>query len=113
MLRRRWKAPRLATEASVSVDWVRALRRGYRNTGKGTYEPVVPDAAMLATLANVLGVTGQELRDIGRADASDALEILYDRPTGPTSEANRDRSVTARLERIRDDLDALLGELRA
>lgn len=109
MLRRHWKTPQLADAASVSVDWLRALRRGYRNVGKGSYEKVVPDAAMLATLAHALGnVTQDQLTGIGRSDAARALGIL----NGDGPRRTGGESVADRLLRLRDELDAIIGELR-
>lgn len=82
--------------------------RGYRNVGKGLYEPVVPDAAMLATMARALGnVTAADLRGIGREDAAAALGILLrDAP------ANLGADIADRLVQVRDEIDGILRELR-
>lgn len=111
LLRRRWKAPRLASETSVSVDWVRAILRGYRNTGAGTFAPVVPDAAMLATLAKPLGVTVSQLSGIGRPDAARALGILNGTDEPTPEEPSAAPELGERLARIRDELDRLISEL--
>lgn len=106
LTRRRWKAPQLAREVSMSTDWVRVLLRGYRNVGKGAYEAVVPDAVALATLAQALGnITEDELVTAGRPDAAKVLEALGRAPSGP--------AVVDRLKRVRDDIDTLIRELRS
>lgn len=109
MLRHRppWNAAELARETPFEVDWVRANVRGYRNVGKGNYQPVVPKADTLALLADALGnITETHLREIGRDDAANALRLLRadDRAEGS--------SPVDRLAKIRDDIDALLSDLR-
>ena len=106
LTRKRWRTPQLAREASMSTDWTRILLRGYRNVGKGAYEAVRPDAAALATLAHVLGnITQDDLVNVGRPDAAKVLGTLGSTPATGT--------IADRLVRVRDDLDAVIRELRA
>lgn len=111
MLRRRWKAPQLAREARMSVDWIRALARGWRSVGKGTYAAAVPDDATLAVLAQALGnINEQQLRDIGRAGAAKALALL--RADAQARTGQRSDPIVDKLMQIRDDLDALISDAR-
>lgn len=107
LLRRKWKPPRLASEAAISTDWTRALVRGYRNVGKGLYEPAIPDAVMLASLADVLGnISEDDLTAIGREDAAKTLAVLRSkRPAGGP--------LVERLERLHEDLAGIIRDLRA
>lgn len=68
---------------------------------KGAPAPI--SARRLAQLADTLGITAEELREAGRGDAVDALGQI-DRIKGGT--------FTTRLEKLRDQLDALITESR-
>lgn len=107
LMRRKWKPPKLADAASISTGWAQALVRGYRNVGKGLYEPAVPDAAMLGSLAEVLGnITEDDLIAIGREDAAKALAVLR-------SKRPAEIPVLERLERVHDELGGIIRELRS
>lgn len=102
MLRRRWKAPRLANEASLSTETVRNIVKGYRILGRGKSIPVVPPPETLAYLADALGnITDDDLMQIGRADAVAALRIIRSERSGGRAHE--------RLEMLRVEL----GELEA
>ena len=102
-----WKAPQLADAAGMKTDWTRAILRGYRSTGKGQRETVIPKPEVLAALANALGnISENDLRRIGRADAAHHLATLRET-------ADSDASPTERWHRIRDELDSLIRDLTA
>lgn len=103
--RPRWRAPQLATAASVSIGTVQNIVKGYRTAQAGQRASAIPDAAMLATLAHALGnVSDDDLRGIGREDAVAALAELR---SGTAAD-----DAVSRLVAIRSDIDALIVQLR-
>jgi hypothetical protein len=77
---------------------------------EGVTVAVKGPAETIARMARVVGVSVEQLRQAGRADAADALLVL----TGMESEAEQGESDTPlrRLFRIRDEIDALIEQLR-
>lgn len=111
MFRKRLKRPAAAQLVGVSDGWLGNVVKGYRSDGKGKTKPVVADAAMLARIAHALGISGDELRDVGREDAVEPLLLL----TGMYAEAalREESSALRKLIAIRNDVDALIDELRS
>lgn len=105
MAKKRWKAPQLADNSSVGVDWVRAILKGWRSVGKGEpARPVRADPAVLADLAQALQISADALRRVGRSDAAEALIMLSE-----DSDMEHAGHIE-RLTKIRDDLDALITD---
>jgi transcriptional regulator with XRE-family HTH domain len=62
-----------ARRAGISEGRWRQISSGYQVVSPGVYAPVRGPAATLAKMAAVAGVTADELRASGRADAAGAL----------------------------------------
>lgn len=98
-----------ATEAGISDARWRQIVNGYMSAGGGQAVSVVGPADTLARMARVVGVTPDQLREVGRADAADLLLTL----SGMQAEAEW-RSVGSALDRLvalRDELDGIIEEL--
>lgn len=100
-----------ASEAGISDARWRQIVNGYMSAGGGQAVAVVGPADTLARMARVAGVSADQLRDAGRADAADLLLTL----AGMQAEAEW-RSVGTALDRLvalRDELDGIIKELAA
>lgn len=65
----------------------RQIVNGYSSPGSGTYMPVIAPAATLARMAAAVGVTPEQLEEVGRGDAA---EILRDLPAKSDQEESGD-----------------------
>jgi hypothetical protein len=72
--RGRISAREAARQAGISEGRWRQISGGYQVVSAGVYAPVRGPAPTLARMAAVAGVTPQELRTAGRADAAHLLE---------------------------------------
>jgi hypothetical protein len=76
-----------AKRAALGETRWRQIVNGYSDVGGGVRVPVVAPAETLARMAQVVGVTPDELRQAGRADAAEELAALGGSPS-PTSATN-------------------------
>lgn len=65
----------------------RQISNGYQDVGRGHRVPTVGPPETIARMAQVVGVTPDQLRDAGRADAAGELELLTTAPA-PTAFAD-------------------------
>lgn len=74
--RSRMSQRQAATKAGISENRLRAIVHGYQTVSAGTYAPVRGPAETVARIAEVAGVTPEELEEAGRADAAEELRSL-------------------------------------
>lgn len=100
-----------AKEAALSDARWRQIVNGYASVGAGQVVPVEGPAETIARMAMAVGVTPDQLREAGRADAADVLLVLG----GMQAESEWQAVGTAldRLLRIREQLDAVISDLRS
>ena len=67
-----------AQQAGISESRWRQVVKGAQAISKGVQVPVVAPAATLARMAKAVDVASEELREVGRADAAEALRELED-----------------------------------
>lgn len=100
---------RAAEQAGISDARWRQIVNGYMSAGGGQSVPVVGPPETVARMARVVGVTADQLREAGRADAADLLLTL----AGMQAEAEW-RTVGTALDRLialREELDAIIDDL--
>lgn len=93
--RTRQSARRLAANAGISDARWRHIVNGYQPVGRGAYLAIVAPPERLARMARAVGVTADELRRVGRADAAEELESMP-----PERPANGGDAVEDLLDRI-------------
>lgn len=82
-------ARKAATLAEMSDGRWGQIVRGYQTMGNEVYAPVRAPADTLARMAQVVGVTPEQLEEAGRADAADELRALMTPDeTAPTEDAS-------------------------
>ena len=64
---------KVADEAGISEGRWRQIVKGYQSVSAGTVIPVKAPAGTLAKMAQAVGVTPEQLIEVGRADAAQAL----------------------------------------
>lgn len=69
-----------AAQAGISDGRWRQIINGYISVGTGHYAPVIAPADTLARMAKVVGVTPDQLVDVGREDAAGELVKLSREP---------------------------------
>ncbi|MFC3346096.1 helix-turn-helix domain-containing protein [Streptomyces echinoruber] len=74
-----------ARRAGLGETRWRQIVNGYQDVGGGVRVPTVAPAETLARMAQVVGVTPDQLRGAGRADAADALVELLQAQPSPAS----------------------------
>ncbi|MGA5599544.1 helix-turn-helix domain-containing protein [Streptomyces griseoincarnatus] len=74
--RARLSAREAARRAGISETRWRQIANGYQDVGKGVRVPTTGPADTLARMAQVAGVTADQLRQAGRPDAADELAEL-------------------------------------
>lgn len=74
--RARLSAREAARRAGISETRWRQIANGYQDVGKGMRVPTTGPADTLARMAQVAGVTADQLRQAGRDDAADELVEL-------------------------------------
>lgn len=89
----------VAEEAGMSDARWRQIVKGSMTTG-GHTSPVVAPPATLARMALVVGVSPARLREVGREDAAEAVELLQRTPKPQTSMPPARRSATAQTDEI-------------
>jgi transcriptional regulator with XRE-family HTH domain len=109
---RRLSARKAAIRAGVSDTWFRNILRGYQPVG-GTYSAVKASAEMLADVANVLGLTPLQLREVDREDAAEELEWRARRAAPPTPASPPAYATDPRVEAITTLLNHLPPEAQA
>jgi hypothetical protein len=100
-----------AAEAGISDARWRQIVNGYMSAGEGQALTVVGPPDTVARMARVVGVTPDQLRDAGRADAADLLLTLG----GMQAEAEW-RSVGTALDRLiglHEELGSIIADLAA
>lgn len=65
-----------AARAAMSEGHWRAIVSGYRTVNAGVYTPVRGPAETVARMAHVVGVTPEQLIEVGRQDAAEELRVL-------------------------------------
>ena len=83
--RTRQSARQLAANAGISDARWRHIVNGYQPVGRGEAIAVVAPSATLARMARVVGVSSDQLRQVGRSDAADVLEAT-DQASPPRTE---------------------------
>ncbi|MBT3164044.1 helix-turn-helix transcriptional regulator [Streptomyces sp. Vc74B-19] len=87
--RARLSAREAARRAGISETRWRQIANGYQDVGKGMRVPTTGPADTLARMAQVAGVTADQLRQAGRDDAADELVELESQATAqPTGFAS-------------------------
>lgn len=74
--RSRMSQRQAAAKAGISENRLRAIVHGYQTVSAGTYAPVRGPADTVARIANVAGVTPDQLEEAGRGDAAEELRAL-------------------------------------
>lgn len=90
---------RLAAKAGISDARWRHIVNGYQPVGRGQTIPIVAPAETLARMARVVGVTPDELRKAGRADAAAELERQTQAPVSAVEALAED------IKAVLDDVD--------
>ncbi|MEV7805084.1 hypothetical protein AB0O28_19245 [Microbispora sp. NPDC088329] len=83
------------------------ITRGYQNVSAGQYAPVRGPALTVAKMANVAGVTPQELEEAGRADAAEKLREIQSAAVIPDG-ASR---LAVEIRKLQEQIDALMAKL--
>lgn len=107
--RSRLSARKAAGRAGMSEGRWRQIVKGYQTVSAGTHAPVRGPAETVARMAEVVGVTPEQLEQADRADAADELRTLLDARAPADDLAARVAELRAeadRLEREADRLDA-------
>lgn len=118
LIERALKASRLsqreaARRAGLSENRWRAIMHGYQNVGAGTNAPVRGPADTVARMAQVVGVTPEQLEGAERPDAADELRALKtDKPEPTTGEGLSDVEVAELLRLAREDPQVARATLR-
>lgn len=104
-------ARKAAKDAGMSDARWRQIVNGYASAGAGQTVAVRAPDDTLARMARVVGVTPQQLTQVGRDSAAETLLTL----TGMQAESEWQSVGTAldRLLTIRDQLDRVIEDLRA
>lgn len=105
--RARLSGRKAADRAGMSEGHWRAIVSGSRSISAGVWVPVHAPAATLARMAQVVGVTPDQLADAGRADAAEELRALP--PVAPETQ----RLTVEELEARVAELEAEIAEIRA
>lgn len=107
---KRMSARKAADKAGMSDARWRQIVNGYASAGAGQVVEVRGPDDAIARMARVAGVSADQLREAGRPEAADLMLTL----TGMQAEADWQQVGTAldRLLRIRDELDAVIAEMR-
>jgi hypothetical protein len=88
-----------APRAGIGEARWRQIINGYTSPTAGTYIAVIAPAATLARMAAVVGVTVEQLEDVGRGDAAEILRQLPDEPENEPESPD----LMADLHRIMND----------
>ncbi|WP_052620254.1 hypothetical protein, partial [Mycobacteroides abscessus] len=78
-LRPRLSARRAAELSGISEGRWRQIVKGFQQVTKDVRVPVRAPAETLARMANTVGVTPEQLRDVDRNDAAAELDLLRER----------------------------------
>lgn len=99
-----------ARRAGISEGWWRQIVNGWQPVSGGGGAPVRGPAPTVARMAQIVGVTPEELATTGeRPDAAEELRILLSGPSGPTTSELFSRAYEL-LAELRQELDVRLGE---
>jgi transcriptional regulator with XRE-family HTH domain len=74
-----------ARQAGISEGRWRQIVKGYQAVSAGTKVPVTAPPDTLARMANVVGVTPEQLEDAGRLDAAESHRFLFKAEPVPSS----------------------------
>lgn len=109
--RRRLSQNKAADRAGLSGTRWRQIVTGVASGGKGIQIPVHGRAETLARMAQVVGVTPEQLADAGREDAAEELRELAPPEGRKRSPVEMQRELRDRLDRILSDGDP--GDVQA
>lgn len=96
-----------ASQAELSEGHWRAIVKGYRTVSAGVEVAVRGPAETIARMAQVVGVTPDQLEEAGRADAAEELRGLL-APEPAAASSDDAASLVQDLIVQRDQLDALI-----
>lgn len=115
--RARLSAREAARRAGISETRWRQIANGYQDVGRGVRVPTTGPAETLARMAQVAGVTADQLREAGRADAADELVELERQataqPTGFAGDPQIDAIATLLATLPPEAQDEVLRRARA
>lgn len=100
-----------AARAGISDGRWRQIANGYISVGTGHYAPVIAPADTLARMAKVVGVTPEQLADVGREDAAGELVRLNREPESVPVGAGIDPVDLASLSH--EEIEAVKAVIRA
>ncbi|KWT61879.1 hypothetical protein ADL21_11405 [Streptomyces albus subsp. albus] len=100
-----------AKQAGISEGWWRQIVKGYQSLSGGGFGPVRGPAETVARMAQVVGVTAEDLVGAHRPDAAEELRRLPSRADDECQEASRteypadprERIIAAALEGLTPD----------
>ena len=95
-----------ARRAGISEGWWRQVVRGYQPLKGGGKAPMTGSAATVAAMAQVVGVTPEQLEAVGRGDAAEELRTLLASDTAPDV-----ADLVARVAELRAEADRLERQL--
>lgn len=93
-----------ARRAGISEGWWRQVVRGYQPLKGGGKAPMTGSAETIAAMANVVGLTPEQLEEAGRGDAAEELYAIREAPTA--------RDTTDPLGGLPNDPAERIAELR-
>jgi hypothetical protein len=111
--RSRMSQRQAAAKAGISENRFRAIVHGYQTVSAGTHAPVRGPAETLARIAQVVGVTPEQLEEADRGDAAQELRALL-----PPAGVNDDERIRLIEQKFRESEQAaaegraLLEQLR-
>lgn len=125
--RSRMSQRQAAAQAGISENRLRAIVHGYQTVSAGVYAPVKGPADTVARIAEVVGVTPEQLEEAGRPDVAAELRDLtqVDEPRSPMDKAEEmmaeneelARRLVARVRRLdqrkRELVEELVGMLES
>lgn len=115
--RSRLSGRRAAELAGMSEGRWRQIVSGYISISKGVYAPVEGPAETVAKMAKVVGVTPEQLKEAGRADAAEELRELTTTPrasdTFPRTDVGRELLELAGTDRFLDRVREVIPQLPA
>lgn len=101
--KRRLSQNKAAERAGMSGTRWRQIVTGVASGGKGIQIPVHGRAVTVARMAQVVGVTPEQLADVGRGDAAEELRELAPPEDRKRSPVEMQRELKERLDRILSD----------
>lgn len=98
-----------AKRAGMSDNRWHQIVKGFQTVSAGVHAPVRGPAETVARMAQVVGVTPEQLAEAGRDDAAEALRTLSaDKPLRPPT-ASEIADLREQLRQIQRRLDQIIG----